>query len=288
MTTIASGVRPLGSEAIRDYRVFKAKDMHFHYTVGMHYHEHYEIYLHERGGTRMVVGQSSYVMSPCELYIIPPFFIHGIVTDAPLTDYSRSWVHITPAYLSGLGGPEISFSRVLDSLTDSGDGRFFPSRTDFARLTRMLEAVPNLSADASPYDRLSARLSLAGFFNELCRLLMENGSSRASNAGDEPIIHQVFNYISENCTEDLSLDFLADHFNLSKYYLSHMFAREYNVSTYRYILLCRVARAQQLIRRRDLSLTEIAQQCGFNDYSNFLRSFRQIVGVSPSTYRTRP
>ena len=33
------------------------------------------------------------------------------------------------------------------------------------------------------------------------------------------------------------------------------------------------------------SLNDIAYQCGFNDYSNFLRSFGKIVGMSPSQYR---
>jgi AraC-like DNA-binding protein len=35
------------------------------------------------------------------------------------------------------------------------------------------------------------------------------------------------------------------------------------------------------------SLNDIAYQCGFNDYSNFLRSFGKIVGMSPSQYRKR-
>ena len=35
----------------------------------------------------------------------------------------------------------------------------------------------------------------------------------------------------------------------------------------------------------DESLNTIAYQCGFNDYSNFLRSFTKIIGVSPSAYR---
>ena len=48
---------------------------------------------------------------------------------------------------------------------------------------------------------------------------------------------------------------------------------------YRRVMLAR----QQMLG--DASLNDIAYQCGFNDYSNFLRSFTKIIGVSPSKYR---
>ena len=48
---------------------------------------------------------------------------------------------------------------------------------------------------------------------------------------------------------------------------------------YRRIILAR----QQMLG--DASLNDIAYQCGFNDYSNFLRSFTRVVGMSPSQYR---
>ena len=101
-----------------------------------------------------------------------------------------------------------------------------------------------------------------------------------------PVIQQIFNYISENCTEDLSLDKLAAQFNLSKYYLSHLFTQVYQVSAYRYILMCRIAMSQKLMWSGE-SMTSIAQKCGFNDYSNFLRAFQQITGVTPTAYQKR-
>lgn len=287
MRTVTSEIKPLSSEVVLDYRVFHARDEHFAYTVGMHYHEHYEIFLHECGGTRMVVGQSIYEMAPHELYLIPPFHIHGILTDSPLENYERSWVHITPSCLTVLGGSILSFPREIEHLTAGPVYRFPLSAQAFARLKGILRTVSTLSPDADRYERLRSRLVLSGFFNEICRLLSSSDSQSVTQRADSPIIQQVLNYIAENCTEDLSLDRLAGRFNLSKYYLSHTFSKVYNVSTYRYILLCRIAKAQKLIRSGNLSLTEIAHQCGFNDYSNFLRSFQHLVGLSPREYRNQ-
>ena len=55
-------------------------------------------------------------------------------------------------------------------------------------------------------------------------------------------------------------------------------------SVYDYILYRRVMLARQMMMS-DLSLNAIAYQCGFNDYSNFLRMFRKMIGVSPSQFR---
>ena len=55
-------------------------------------------------------------------------------------------------------------------------------------------------------------------------------------------------------------------------------------SVYDYILYRRVMLARQMMLT-DQSLNAIAYQCGFNDYSNFLRTFRKLIGVSPSQFR---
>ena len=286
MQQIISGGHPLSSEAVTDYRVFHGWDESFHYSVGMHYHEHYEILLHGHGGTQLVVGQSSYRMEEMDLYIISPFHIHGILTDRPLSRYERTWLHITPAFLSTLGVEEFFFPAPLESFVASGSCRFPLQQADYVHLKAILSATRNLADCSSPYERMKSRLNLGLFFNELCHLLTPSVRQSSQEAPGYPVIQQVFNYIGENCTEDLSLDRLSERFNLSKYYLSHLFSQVYHVSTYRYILMCRIAMSQKLMQSGE-SMTSIAQKCGFNDYSNFLRSFQQITGVTPTAYQKR-
>ena len=277
---------PLRAEIVTDFRVFHGKHESFPYAVGMHYHEHYEILLHDHGGTRLVIGQSVYEMGTADLYIIPPFYIHGILTDQPLQHYERTWVHVTPVFLQSLGLGEVSFPSALDSLVASGGFRFLLARHDYDSLKAILNETRNLAECASPFERMASRLSLSRFFNELCEVLTPSLPHRRPENTSNQVIQRVFNYIGENCTEDLTLDSLAAQFNLSKYYLSHLFSQVYKVSVYRYILMCRIAKAQQLIRTGE-SMTSVAQKCGFNDYSNFLRAFRQLSGVTPTVYQKR-
>ena len=91
-------------------------------------------------------------------------------------------------------------------------------------------------------------------------------------------------YINNHYTQSLRITDLARRFGVSESYLSHEFARFTNRSVYDYILYRRVTLARQLMLGAD-TLNTISYQCGFNDYSNFLRTFSKVVGMSPKQYR---
>ena len=81
-----------------------------------------------------------------------------------------------------------------------------------------------------------------------------------------------------------AMAYMAKHFNISASWLAHEFVRFTNRSVYNYILYRRVMLSRRLMLGED-SLNTIAYQCGFSDYSGFLRTFTKIAGVSPSQYR---
>ncbi|MCQ2457881.1 MAG: AraC family transcriptional regulator [Clostridia bacterium] len=285
MITISSRMKPLSKETVYDYRMFHGYDDTFEYVVGMHYHEHYEFYLHLRGGTNLVVGQTTYRLEPDELYIIPPFHIHGVLAESTLKEYERAWIHITPECLSRLGGDIIAFDKRINEYVKRGKFRITLNADETSVFVGVIDRLRSENTNATAYGRMKAHISLCRFFNELCRVIERDNPAENAEKGN-PLIHQVFYYITENCTENISLETLSERFNISKYYLSHTFSNVYNVSVYRYTLMCRIAMAQRLITRND-DLTAIAQQCGFSDYSNFLRAFEQITGTTPSAYRKR-
>ena len=99
-------------------------------------------------------------------------------------------------------------------------------------------------------------------------------------------MHEVLHYINEHYTESLSLKELCNHFNMSESSLSHEFSNYSNKGVYEYILYKRIIRAKELLFT-DMNLTQIALECGFNDYSNFLRAFKKLSGCSPKEYKKR-
>ena len=101
-----------------------------------------------------------------------------------------------------------------------------------------------------------------------------------------PLMHQVLVYINDHYTEPLTLEKLSERFGISVSTLSHDFMHYIHHSVYNYIIYRRVMLAREKLFE-EKALAEISDLCGFGDYSNFLRSFKKLTGVSPSEYRTQ-
>jgi AraC family transcriptional regulator len=85
--------------------------------------------------------------------------------------------------------------------------------------------------------------------------------------------------------EKFSLDELSRELSIHPVHLSRSFSRYFNCTLGEYVRNVRVERALAFMPDKNLSLTEIASDCGFADQSHFFRAFKRIMGVSPSTYR---
>lgn len=94
-------------------------------------------------------------------------------------------------------------------------------------------------------------------------------------------------YLHSHFREDPSLSQIAEiaHYNPSHY--SVVFHREMGESYLKYLNTLKLSYAKELLGLSDLRLTDICFECGFTSYANFLKSFKEKTGVSPSEYRKR-
>jgi AraC-like DNA-binding protein len=83
----------------------------------------------------------------------------------------------------------------------------------------------------------------------------------------------------------LNLEVLARDAHMSVGHLCREFRRVYGESPYAYLMTRRIERAMTLLRRGDLSVTDICFEVGFSSLGTFSSRFSQLVGVSPSSYR---
>lgn len=98
-------------------------------------------------------------------------------------------------------------------------------------------------------------------------------------------IHRTVHHLQTHYAEKFSLEDLARTLSISPYYLSRIFRQETGSSLGQFLAYVRVEKSKQLLTETDLSLSQIAQQCGFSDQSYYTKVFRRCCGTTPHSYR---
>ena len=83
----------------------------------------------------------------------------------------------------------------------------------------------------------------------------------------------------------ITIEDLSREVALSPYYLIRAFRHVYKQTPHQYLVGQRIARAKELLRNSDLSITEICVAVGFESLGSFSTLFRKVAGVSPLAYR---
>lgn len=101
------------------------------------------------------------------------------------------------------------------------------------------------------------------------------------------VIEDALLYIENNIQQPLSLDSVANTFNMSKYYFHRLFSAMMGCSLNNYILSRRLNASLQFIQNDTLSLTDIAYQLNFGTQASFTRAFKRQYGIAPSSLRVK-
>lgn len=100
-------------------------------------------------------------------------------------------------------------------------------------------------------------------------------------------LQQATDYIQAHLDRDIKLVDLANTVGISQYYFCRLFKQSMHMTPHQYVIRQRVEHALQLLKRPDLSIADVAFQCGFAHQSHLSRHFRRLVGVSPKTFQEK-
>jgi AraC-like DNA-binding protein len=98
-------------------------------------------------------------------------------------------------------------------------------------------------------------------------------------------LRRVRDRIDREYADPLDVEALARGVNMSAGHLSRQFRRAYGESPYSYLMTRRIERAMALLRRGDLSVTDVCFEVGCSSLGTFSTRFTELVGVPPSVYR---
>jgi transcriptional regulator GlxA family with amidase domain len=104
---------------------------------------------------------------------------------------------------------------------------------------------------------------------------------------DLTLLRRVRDRMDRDYAQPLDVEALARGVNMSAGHLSRQFKLAYGESPYSYLMTRRIERAMALLRRGDLSVTEVCFAVGCSSLGTFSTRFTELVGMPPSTYRER-
>jgi AraC-like DNA-binding protein len=102
---------------------------------------------------------------------------------------------------------------------------------------------------------------------------------------DLKLLRRVRDRIDREYAQPLDVEALARGVNMSAGHLSRQFKLAYGESPYSYLMTRRIERAMALLRRGDMTVTEVCFAVGCSSLGTFSTRFTELVGVPPSTYR---
>ena len=108
------------------------------------------------------------------------------------------------------------------------------------------------------------------------------GTKETRNANN---INNIVLYINNNYNKELSLDLIADIFNMKPKLISKQFKEKVGIGFSEYLAETRITAAKEFLVNSSLSLPEIYVKIGFNNKTTFIRTFKKIAGITPTEYR---
>lgn len=265
-----------------DFELFHLKDKE-NLQLEFHFHDFNKIIIFIAGKVTYLIEGKAYKLKPWDILLVSSNEIHKPVIDATEV-YERIILWVNPLFLE----------KYSDTGCDLSTCFHIASQQNLNLLRLPLDLLSKLKSlgfqleAAGKSEEFGSQLLKNSLFLQFMIYLNRNFSGYTADACDPDIgydetIGRILQYIGEHLGDDLSVDKLSSVCHLSKYYLMRRFKQQTGYTLHSYILRKRLIAANNLLKEGK-SVTQSCLESGFGDYSNFVKSFKRIYGVSPKQY----
>lgn len=248
-----------------------------------HYHDYYEItfYLGDREAPYRT-EDAVYTVHKGDVIFCRMFETH-MMDCAENAGHMRFCIGIEPRIL----GDYSKKSANLYLMFSSQNPQYPILHLDMMRFQKYLHMIDEMrQLGNSPGEEVVANSIVHRMLGYLyCDMALDPGQD-ASNLQHIRLVGSILHYIEENLAEPISLQEIARKYNYSVTYVSKLFKSVTGSSLVSYIIEKRIGRARQLMYE-NIEIMQIAEQVGYHNYSNFYKSFKKAMGISPEEYRRR-
>jgi YesN/AraC family two-component response regulator len=247
-----------------------------------HQHHEIEIYFLVSGQRYYFINNQTHLVMPRDIVIIPEDLYHRVFS-AGYGKYERYILYIDRKFAA-----ENLSTRLAEVLFDVLDRKAFVHRLQSpAKIESIFRDMlaEGLHESKSPESLPILNALGAELLNELTQSLADEPPAAAKISYVNKNILQIAAYINQNYQQKITLDMLAEKFNLSKYYLCKLFKSSFGYTFSDFLNHVRITEAGKLLESTSSSVSDISAATGFSDIAYFCRIFKKIMGVSALKYR---
>ena len=233
--------------------------------IGFHFHDFHKILLLMKGNVSYCVEGRTYDLQADDIVFVPAGEVHRpVLHDTAI--YERIIIYISKDYLNTYRTDNYDLAQCL---IEAHQKQSHVLRVPAFGTTKLGQIVRELeqSLDSIEYaNELYHNLLFLEFMIQLNRVAIHDGIEYLSNSSSNKKMIDVIDYLNEHLTDDLSIDFLAETFYLSRYHLMHAFKEETGYTIGNYLSTKRLLLARDRIRQGE-PITNVCYECGFRNYS---------------------
>ena len=250
-------------------------------VMNMHIHDCYEIYYSVSGGKQFLIDDRFYDIKPGDLFIINQFESHCL-TQINNMVHERIIISIHPDYLKEISTAKTDLNYCFTERNPAFNHRISLNKEQQHRFLYYIGKIATSNEFGSDIIERSTFMEMMVMINSL---FLSNYSTKIadSNYQYNQQVQEIISYINAHITEPITVEQLSEQFYLSTSYICRIFKATTGTTINKYISARRITIAKSLLSM-DIGVSEVCEQCGYNDYSNFLKAFTKAVGISPKKY----
>lgn len=245
-------------------------------------HDYYELYYFISGDVTYSIEGQNYELKPHDILVVNSKELHKPIFDSNAR-HERIVFHFKPNALA-------PFMSDAYPLLQSFENRRLGYCNRLKGETVLLEGIHKYIARIESYikeDALEKDIMIRTLFIQML-VAVNNIYMQQCVIGNESEeydekITSILEYITDHLDEKITLEILEGMFYINRYYLCHIFKKKTTFTVMEYITYKRIMKAKDLLLE-GMPITEVCNTIGFNDYSNFYKVFKRLVGSSPKDF----
>lgn len=247
-----------------------------------HFHDYYEIYYLLEGKRRYFINHSLYDVLPHDIILVNKGDIHQTQGCSSGDKHVRYLITFSDSLLNGLGS---EFDKDFLMKIFENKKIHVPESMQNA-FNMLLHKAETKIKQQDTYSQYIAKLNFLELLVDMNKFSTKSSYPLMDDLTVyENSIQEVCRYICNYYNKPISLDQMAKIAYMSPTYFSKKFKRVTGFGFNEYLNNVRIKMATNLLMETQLSITEIATFCGYQDSNYFGDVFKKIIGISPNKYR---